>query len=57
MSTKLLEHQKEAVRWMHARETNPDGGKLPPFWEYVQDPKLKEKVSRFSHPFALCYYC
>jgi len=53
VSTKLLEHQKEAVRWMHARETNPDGGKLPPFWKYVQDPKLKQKI-KFVYNNTLC---
>ncbi|QDZ23851.1 SNF2 domain-containing protein [Chloropicon primus] len=29
----LLEHQKEAVAWMYGRETKPDGGGLPPFYE------------------------
>ena len=33
----LLDHQKEAVCWMHSRETRPDGGNLPTFYERRQE--------------------
>ena len=33
VKTGLLQHQLEAVAWMYSRETNPDGGELPPLYE------------------------
>ena len=53
VQTELLDHQKRAVAWMHARETNPDDGKLPPFWEKVKEQGRKvfyNKVTCSSTP-------
>ena len=53
VQTELLDHQKRAVAWMHARETNPDDGKLPPFWKKVKEQGRKvfyNKVTCSSTP-------